>query len=124
MNRPSVGFDRGRKRRDVVRVFLSQLGQLWERKHRHGVNFLKGKQEAADLTAKHGPRRTSAAVLGPTNLHELSGIEEILLQHLLRQTPHRAVKLVCRLTVFNPPGQTHTGQSAAFTSRVVVLDGF
>lgn len=44
---------------------------------------------------------------GRTNLHELSGIKQVFLQHLLRQTPHRAVKLVRCLTVFDPPGRTH-----------------
>lgn len=53
MNKPSVGFDRGRKRSDVVRVFLSQLSQLWERKHSHGVNFLKEKEDPEFFTIKH-----------------------------------------------------------------------
>lgn len=52
MNKPSVGFDRGRKRSDVVRVFLSQLSQLWEWKHSHGVNFLKEKEDPEFSTIK------------------------------------------------------------------------
>lgn len=42
-----------------------------------------------------------------TNLQQLSGIKQVFLQHLLRQTPHRAVKLVCCLAAFDPPGRTH-----------------
>lgn len=41
-------------------------------------------------------------------LHEFSRIDEAALQHLLSETTHRAVKLVRRLTVFDPPGRTRT----------------
>lgn len=42
-----------------------------------------------------------------TYLHKFSGIDEVVLQHLLSKTTHRAVKLISCLTVLNPPGQIH-----------------
>lgn len=46
-------------------------------------------------------------------LHKFSGIDEVVLQHLLSKTTHGAVKLISCLTVLNPPGQIHrkTGSS-------------
>lgn len=38
-------------------------------------------------------------------LHELCRINEVVLQHLLSETTHGAVKLICCLTVLNPPGE-------------------
>lgn len=36
-------------------------------------------------------------------LHELCRIDEVVLQHLLSETTHGAVKLICCLTVLYPP---------------------
>lgn len=38
-------------------------------------------------------------------LHEFSRINEVMLQHLLSETTHHAVKLICCLTVLDPPGK-------------------
>lgn len=46
-----------------------------------------------------------------TNLHEFCGVDQVLLQHLLREAPHGAVELVCSLTVLDPPEQNHKDEN-------------
>lgn len=39
-----------------------------------------------------------------SHLHELAGVDEVVLEHLLSEAAHGAVELVRRLTVLDPPG--------------------
>lgn len=50
----------GGERRDVVGVFLSELGQLGERERRHGVNVLQSKQS---LSCRPRPRLQATPLL-------------------------------------------------------------
>lgn len=51
-------------------------------------------------------------------LHEFSRIDEVVLQHLLSETTHRAVKLICCLTVLDPPGQTDRGRKTSSIYKI------
>jgi hypothetical protein len=48
-----------------------------------------------------------------THLHEFMALQKIVLQHLLGETPHGAIKFICCFTIFYlPTGRKGRGKDA------------